>query len=158
MRLRQDAEQRPDGFNFAERASRDRAESGLAAYTVPAHEGSCIAFVLLNDWHQDHVTYARLEAGEWVPRTAFEIIDLHDPAGIPRREAAKQARVAEEARQLEICRAQVRKEFWDGQAPRLCRHWKGAWVVVERATPKTAWWRYARAEEIAAGHPIPVTA
>lgn len=151
---------REDAFNFSERALRDRAESGLASYTVPAHEGSCLAFVLLNDWPQNYVTYARLEAGDWVPRTAMEIIDMHDPKGIPRREAARQARATEKARQREIERAQFRKEFWHGQTPGLCRHWKGdpgAWVVVERATAKTAWWRFARPDEIAAGHPIPVT-
>ena len=86
---------REDAFNFSERALRDRAESGLASYTVPAHEGSCLAFVLLNDWPQNYVTYARLEAGDWVPRTAMEIIDMHDPKGIPRREAARQARATE---------------------------------------------------------------
>lgn len=90
----------------------------------------------------------------------MEIIVMHDPEGIPRREAAKQAQAAEEERQREIHRAQVRREQWYGQVPGLRRHWMGGreWVVIERAAPQTAWWRYARPEEIAAGHSIPVTA
>lgn len=38
---------RQDALKSLERSPRERVGSGLASYTVPAHEGSGLAFVLL---------------------------------------------------------------------------------------------------------------
>lgn len=136
-----------DKVSFAERAPRERALSGEAESTVPAHEGSVIALLDAQDIKQQHVRYLRRERGAWAERTWDEVMDAFDPAGIPRRAE----KLAHHLFNKDNWMFRPRRLRWDSPVVGLHVGSDGRSYVIEKTTKNFAWVRDARTTEIAAG-------